>query len=75
MGYQSSIDAAARVEIYQFQMYDVSTDMMITSTRWGTSSAIEALFGVKLDATKRLVDAAVVNSDVYGLTAKGYMPD
>jgi hypothetical protein len=64
-----------RVTIYKFQVYDVHTDDMRESSRWGTLSAIEKIPGAQiLGQTKTDVDPSVIASDIRGLTAKGWNP-
>jgi hypothetical protein len=60
--------------IYRFSKYDISTDATRRSRRWGTLEAIAAWGGVPLKETGVEVDAAVLSSEVEGMTAIGFDP-
>jgi len=64
----------SKVTIYQFSKYDISTDTTRTSRRWGTSEAIASWGGHVLKKTGVEVDAAVLGSEVEGMTAIGFNP-
>ncbi|MGC6387220.1 hypothetical protein ACMV8I_06070 [Ewingella sp. S1.OA.A_B6] len=72
MAFQTRVDIQQRVEIYQFSMWDIREDMPVTSSRWGTSGAIEHHRGTVLRETGVLVSASDVGPD--GFTVKGYKP-
>jgi hypothetical protein len=63
------------VTIYQFALYDISTDHTRKSRRWGTRPAIEALGGTVLEETAVEVEESAVKSDMAGLTAIGFNPN
>jgi hypothetical protein len=67
---------ASKATIYRFVIYNITTDGMIASRRWGTREAIETIaHGHVLEDTATEVDAAVVeNSDIPGLTARNFDP-
>jgi hypothetical protein len=62
------------IQIFQFTMYDVSTDQTRKSRRWGTRAAIEALGGTVLEESATTVEASAINSDMHGLTEIGFDP-
>jgi len=74
MSFQSEVKSDMRVDVYQFTSYDISTDKVITSKRWGTLAGIEGAGGTAILSTKTLIDASALGSEVNGLTAIGYMP-
>jgi len=73
-GFPRDVRTEPRIEIYQFTVYDVTSDKSITSKRWGTLSAIDSVRGQALRDSKRLVDASATRSDIPGLTVIGYSP-
>jgi hypothetical protein len=62
------------VTVYQFQIYDITTDTKRKSRRWGTSEGIAALGGEILENTATEIAEADARSDVPGLTAIGFNP-
>ena len=66
-----------KIDVFQFTRYDISTDQVVKSRRWGTREAINNLGGgfVILESTRRQVDPSAVVSDHPGLTAIGFNPD
>ncbi|WP_257820115.1 hypothetical protein [Burkholderia glumae] len=65
-----------KVTIFRFKCYNVTTDSMDDSSRWGTRAAIEQIAkGVVIEASARVVDEMVVRSDIPGLTARDFNPD
>jgi len=65
----------AGVKIYQFRVYDITTDKALVSRRWGTREAIQnTACGEILEATEVLVDEGDVRSDITGLTDRDYKP-
>ncbi len=60
--------------IYQFAVYDVTTDGMRKSRRWATREAIEWLRGDALEHTATEVDASVVGLEIAGMTERGFNP-
>ena len=55
-------------------MYNIISDKIITSRRWGTKSAIEKVNGCIISESKTLVDKSVLNSEIDGMTMVDYMP-
>ncbi len=74
MPFQQSVSTYHRVEIYQFKMYSVEKDKSVLSRRWGTRSGIEAVGGQVIWESKTLVDKSALDSDIPGLTVRGYKP-
>lgn len=63
------------VTIYRFKVYDSSNDELRESQRWGTLGAISKIpLAQPIEGTAIDVDASVIQSDVPGLTAKGFWP-
>jgi hypothetical protein len=60
-----------RVRVYRFQLYDVSKDELITSTRYATKDTIDRIGGIHLGAPVE-VPASDVDQD--GFTQKHYVP-
>jgi hypothetical protein len=66
----------AQVTIFRFKSYNVMTDSMDSSRRWGTREAIEQIAkGVVIEESSRIVDETAVQSDIPGLTARDFNPD
>lgn len=63
-----------KVTIYQFRLYDIAADESRTSRRWATLAAIERIHREALEDTATEVDAAVVSSDIPGMTERGFNP-
>lgn len=63
-----------KVTIYQFKLYDISTDEKKLSRRWGTRKAIESIGGEVVEDSRVEVDAAVVVSGIDGMTEIGFNP-
>ena len=74
MPFQTQVYSKPRIAIYQFSMYDITSDTKIQSKRWGTESAISENNGSIIRETQVLVDSSVTESDIPGLTKPGYMP-
>ena len=65
-----------KITIYQFEIYDPLNDEMRTSRRWGTREAIKNIAaGHVLDKSATEVDESAVESDILGLTTKGFIPN
>jgi hypothetical protein len=63
------------VVIYQFESYDVHSDQIKTSRRWGLKEKIESIPGLRvLEETRTEVERSAIQSDIEGLTAIGYIP-
>ena len=60
--------------IYRFRKYDISTDAIQTSRRWGTREGIESVEGKVIEDTATEVNATVVQSDIPGLTERNFQP-
>jgi hypothetical protein len=63
-----------KVTIYRFRLYDITADEPHTSRRWATLEAIERIHGEVLEDTATEVDAAVVSSDIPGMTERSFNP-
>jgi hypothetical protein len=64
----------SKVHIYRFTLYEIASDGIRQSRRWGTRDAIERIGGEVLVDTGTEVDASAVISDMPGLTARDYSP-
>jgi len=66
----------SKVQVYQFEMYDVHEDVLRISRRWGTIEGIKriggAAFGAAVEVDKAAVEPPM--SDLAGLTAIGFDP-
>jgi hypothetical protein len=62
------------VKIYQFSLYDVITDTVRLSQRWGTREHIEMIGGSIIESSAILVDSTCLVSDLDGLTKIGFDP-
>jgi len=66
----------SKVRVYQFRKYDVRTDEICTSRRWGTIEGIREIggseFGPGVEVDKSAVEAP--ESDMLGLTKRGFDP-
>jgi hypothetical protein len=71
---QNSIPDRMRVEIYQFQFYDVLSDKFVKSERWGIESTIKEINGIKIGESTSVDPSVIENTDYPGLTRVGYMP-
>ena len=66
----------AKVTIYQFEVYDIQSDQVMTSKRWGTRGAIvEIAHGRVLEETATEVEESAVASDIYGFTVPDFDPN
>jgi len=62
-----------KIAVHKFQVWDSISDTLKTSTRYATIDAIKnTAHGVPLPGTEILIEASELNSDVEGMTAKGY---
>jgi hypothetical protein len=65
----------AKLTIYRFEVYDIQSDQVVTSKRWGTREAIvETAHGRVLEDTAVEVDGSAVASDIHGFTERGFNP-
>jgi hypothetical protein len=64
----------AKVTVYQFTSYDMASDNMIKSRRWGTREAIEFIKANVLDDTAVEVDDSALGRRVPGLSEIGFNP-
>jgi len=64
------------VKIYQFEVYDIQTDLTKRSRRWGTLDGIEntKVATRVLRETETEVDASVIGISVAGLTEIDFIP-
>jgi hypothetical protein len=62
------------VKIFPFSQFDILTDQMKTSTRWGTEEAIDRIGGLKW-GRGMIVDESVVLSDIEGFTERYFSPN
>lgn len=63
-----------KITIYQFTMYDISTDAEVKSRRWATREAITHANGTILEETATEVEETKVRSDIEGMTTRGFSP-
>ncbi len=62
-----------QITVHRFQVWDSLSDTMRTSSRYATIDAIkDKAHGVPLPGSEILIDASELNSDIDGMTAKGY---
>jgi hypothetical protein len=64
----------SRVTVYQFRLYDIGTDEHRKSRRWATLEAIAQIGGEALTDTAIEVDAAMVGTEIAGMTERGFDP-
>ena len=64
----------ATVTVYQFEKYDIASDGMLKSKRWGTREAIKTVGGSIIEGKSAEVDDVIVRSDIQGMTARGHDP-
>jgi hypothetical protein len=62
------------VKIHRFRLYDINSDSYRMSRRWATRDIIERLGGEIVASPAVEVDAAVVASDIEGMTMPDYNP-
>jgi hypothetical protein len=62
----------ATVKIHRFRLYDINTDSYRLSRRWATRDVIEKLGGEFVASPSIEVDAAIVSSDIEGMTIPDY---
>lgn len=65
----------ATVTVYRFEMYDVKTDQMRTSMRWGTLNAIERIGGHALIHTAIEVHESHLGEELEGMTKRNFNPN
>jgi hypothetical protein len=62
-----------KIAVHRFQVWDSVSDAMKISSRYATFDAIkDKAHGVPVPGTEILIEASDLNSDVEGMTAKGY---
>lgn len=62
-----------KIAVHRFQVWDIISDTMKTSSRYATIDAIkETAHGVPMPGTEILIDASELNSDIEGMTARNY---
>ena len=65
----------ANVTIYRFEVYDIQSDQVIPSKRWGTREAIiDIAHGRVIEDTAAEVDESAVASDIHGFTVRDFNP-
>lgn len=64
----------AKTTVYQFIKYDMASDNIVKSRRWGTREGIEWLQGTVLEGTATEVDESLVGHEIEGLTDIGFNP-
>jgi hypothetical protein len=64
----------AKVTVYQFTNYDIASDHVIKSRRWGTREAIEFIKANVIENTAVEVDDSVLGRQVPGLSEIGFNP-
>jgi hypothetical protein len=65
----------AKVTIYQFEVYDIQSDQIVKSKRWGTAKGINKIAcDQMLEDTAAEVDDSVIYSDIHGFTPIGFDP-
>ena len=64
----------SNVTVYRWRAYDISSDEKRESRRWATREAVEKLGGEVLEDTATQVDASVVDTDIPGMTERGFDP-
>lgn len=61
----------ANVTIYRCEVYDIQSDQVIPSKRWGTREAIiDIAHGRVIEDTAAEVDESAVASDIHGFTVR-----
>jgi hypothetical protein len=63
-----------KVYVYQFTLYDITTDTKRKSHRWATLDAIESIGGEALKNTRTEVEASAVVTDIPGMTERDFNP-
>jgi hypothetical protein len=64
-----------KIAVHKFESYDITRDVMVTSTRYGTVVAIkETARGVVIPGSEILIEASDLSTDIEGFTVKGYTP-
>jgi hypothetical protein len=64
----------SKVTVYRFRDYDIATDEMKISRRWGTREAIQSIGAEVLEETCTEVNESVLKSDIAGFTDRGFDP-
>jgi hypothetical protein len=64
----------AKVTVYQFTNYDIASDNVIKSRRWGTREAIDFIKANVLEDTAVEVDDAALGRQLPGLSEIGFNP-
>jgi hypothetical protein len=65
------------VTIYQFNCYDIQSDELRKSLRWGTERAIKNIGGIIIQESRKDVDISAISqeSDLPGFTIRNYNPN
>ena len=61
--------------IFRFHKYDITTDGVRISHRWGTRDGIANVGGTVIEDTGTEVDASLVRSEIPGLTERDFQPN
>ena len=64
----------SKVTVYQFTLYDITTDMQRKSRRWATQEAIERIGGEILDHTATVAETTALDPAIPGMTHMGFDP-
>ena len=64
----------SKFKIFQFELYNITTDAMAKSRRWATREMIERLGGKILEETAVDVDSSMVGREIDGMTDRGFNP-
>ncbi|OWY35315.1 hypothetical protein [Herbaspirillum aquaticum] len=65
----------AKLMVYQFECYDITSDQFIRSRRWATTAAIAMIPGARpLPGFGVEVEEDLVESDIEGMTEIGFNP-
>jgi hypothetical protein len=63
------------ITVYRFDVYDIQSDEVIPSKRWGTREAIiDIARGRVREETATEVDDSVIRSDIHGFTVRDFDP-
>jgi len=65
----------ATVRVFQFQVYDITSDSYIRSKRWATHEKIGQIAGAELIKPWADIDEKYIGGEVDGMTARGFDPE
>jgi hypothetical protein len=72
---EAAHEHVSTVTIYRFNVYDITSDPVRQSRRWGTREAIEQIAcGKVIEDTALEVDDTVIKSDIQGFTEIDFNP-